>query len=60
MAKPKRPACGVKSGKSRSVSKNNKICFQQILVTAHLRKTLSFVSASVWQKQHKGDRVLPN
>ena len=58
--KSKRAACGVKSGKSRSVSKNNKSWFPRIAVTEHLWKTWSVASASVWQKEHKGDWVLPN
>ena len=33
MIKPKRAVYGVKPGKSRPVSKNNKIWFQRILVT---------------------------
>ena len=55
MIKPKRAACGVKSGKSRSASKINKSWFQRILVTEHLGKTWNVVSASVWQKEHEGD-----
>ena len=46
LIKPKRAVCGVKSGKSRSVSKNNKSWFQRILVTEHLWKIWSAVSAS--------------
>ena len=55
--KPKRAACGVKSGKPTSVSKKkeNKSWFQRTLVTEHLWKTWSVASASVWQKEHKGD-----
>ena len=53
LIKPKRAACGVKSGKSRSVSKNNESWFQRILVTEHLWKTWSVVSASVWEKKQK-------
>ena len=59
LIKPKRAACGVKSGKSRSVSKSNKSLIQRILVTEHLWKTWSVVSASVWKKT-QGDWVLPN
>ena len=44
----------------RSVSKNNKIWFQRILLIEHLWKTWCAVSASVSQKEHKGDWVLPN
>ena len=33
LVKSKRAACGAKSGKSRSVSKDNKSWFQRILVT---------------------------
>ena len=36
LIKPKRAACGVKSGKLRSVSKNNESWFQAVLVTEHL------------------------
>ena len=54
LIKPKRAVCGVKSGKSRSVSKNNKSWFQRILATEHLWKTWSVVSASIWQKEQKG------
>ena len=60
LIKPKRAACGVKSGKSKSVSNNNKSWFHRILATEHLWKTWSVVSALVWQKEHKGDWVLPN
>ena len=52
LIKAKREACGVKSGKWSSVSKNTKSWFQRILVTEHLWKTWSFVSASIWQKEH--------
>ena len=60
LIKPKKVDWGVKLGKSRSVSKNNKSWFQRIVVTEHLWKTWSVVLASVWQKEHKGDCVLPN
>ena len=52
LVKPKRAACGAKSGKSRSVSKNNKSWFQRILVTENWWKTWSVVSASPWKKKH--------
>ena len=55
LTKSKRAACGVKSGKLRSVSKNNKSWFPRNVVTEHLWKTWSVASASVWQKEHKGD-----
>ena len=51
LIKPKRAAYGVKSGKPRSVSKNNKSSVKRILVTEHLWKTESVVSASIWQKR---------
>ena len=44
----------------RYVSKNNKSWFQRILLTEYLWKTWSTVSASVSQKEHKEDWVLPN
>ena len=53
LIKPKRAACGVKSGKSRSVSKSNKSLIQRLLVTEHLWKTWSVVLASVWKKKKK-------
>ena len=53
LVKPKRAACGAKSGKSRSVSKNNKSWFQRILVTENWWKTWSVVSASPWKKKKK-------
>ena len=52
LVKSKRAACGAKSGKSRSVSKDNKSWFQRILVTENLWKTWSVVSASLWKKKH--------
>ena len=60
LIKPKRAACGVKSGKPRCVSKDNKSLFQRILVTGLLWKTWSVASASVWQEEHIGEWVLPN
>ena len=60
LIKPKTAACSVKSGTSRCVSKNGKNWFQIILVIEHLWKTWSFVSASIWQKEHKEDSVLSN
>ena len=53
LIKSKRAACGVKSGKSRSVSKSNKSLIQRLLVTEHLWKTWSVVLASVWKKKNK-------
>ena len=60
LIKPKKIACSVKSGKSRPVLKNTKSWFQRILVTEHLWKTWSVVSASVWEEGHKGDWFLSN
>ena len=53
LIKPKRAACGVKSGKSRSVSKNNESWFQSVLVNEHLWRIWSVVSASLQQKEQK-------
>ena len=60
LIKLERAAYDVKSGKTRSVSKKNKSWFHRILVTEHLWKPWSVVSASAWQKEDKGDWVLPN
>ena len=53
LIKSERAACGVKSGKSRSVSKSNKSLIQRLLVTEHLWKTWSVVLASVWKRKKK-------
>ena len=58
LIKPKRAACGVKSGKSRSVSKSNKSLIQRLLVTEHLWKTWSVVLASVWKRKKKKKKAL--
>ena len=44
MIKPKKAVCGVKSGKSRPVSKNNKSWFQRIVVTDYESLTKSMTN----------------
>ena len=55
--KIKKGTSSSKLGKTRPVSKNNKSWSQRILVTGHLWKKRSVVSAFVLQKKHKGDWV---